>query len=66
VLACVGLLFVPRAFAALVVLLLAYQTVAAAFFVGATRYRVAWDFLLALLAGAALSSLVARLRERTP
>jgi hypothetical protein len=60
------LLFVPRAFAALIVLLLAYQTVCAAFFVGATRYRVAWDCLLALLAAAALSKLVEHLRERAP
>jgi hypothetical protein len=66
VLAAAGLLFVPRAFAALIVLLLAYQTVCAAFFVGATRYRVAWDCLLALLAAAALSKLVEHLRERAP
>jgi hypothetical protein len=50
----VGLLRVPRWFAALVLVLLAYETVAAMVFVGATRYRVAWDFLIALLAGPAL------------
>jgi hypothetical protein len=50
----VGLALVPRPFAALVLLLLAYETVAAMVFVGATRYRVAWDFLIALLAAAAL------------
>jgi 4-amino-4-deoxy-L-arabinose transferase-like glycosyltransferase len=63
-LAIVGLFLVPRAFAALAVLLLAYQTVCAAFFVGATRYRVAWDFLLAILAAAALERAVAWARER--
>jgi 4-amino-4-deoxy-L-arabinose transferase-like glycosyltransferase len=55
VLAVIGLFLVPRWFAALAVLLLAYQTAAALVFVGATRYRVAWDFLLALLATAALA-----------
>ena len=59
VLAAVGLLFVPRAFLALALLLLAYQTWAA-LFVGATRYRVACDFLLALLAAAALSQWLVR------
>ena len=50
----VGLLRVPRWFASLVLVLLAYETFAAMVFVGATRYRVAWDFLIALLAGTAL------------
>jgi 4-amino-4-deoxy-L-arabinose transferase-like glycosyltransferase len=50
----VGLAFVPRWFAALALALLAYETVAAMVFVGATRYRVAWDFLIAVLAAAAL------------
>jgi hypothetical protein len=53
-LAAAGLLFAPRAFAVLALLLLAYQTACAAAFVGATRYRIAWDFLLALLAAVAL------------
>jgi hypothetical protein len=57
VLAAAGLFVAPRAFAALALLLLGYQTVCAAFFVGATRYRVAWDFLLALLAAGALARL---------
>jgi 4-amino-4-deoxy-L-arabinose transferase-like glycosyltransferase len=60
----VGLALVPRAFAALVLLLLAYETVAAIVFVGATRYRVAWDFLIALLAAAALERGYARWRTR--
>jgi hypothetical protein len=45
-LALVGLARVPRHFVVLAVALLAYQTVIAFFFVGATRYRVPWDFLL--------------------
>ena len=53
----IGLAFVPRAFAALVLALLAYETLAAMVFVGATRYRIPWDFLLALLAGATLTHL---------
>jgi len=64
VLAAAGLFVAPRAFVALALLLLAYQTVCAAFFVGATRYRVAWDFLLALLAAAALARLATWVRER--
>jgi hypothetical protein len=63
-LAAVGLFVAPRAFVALALLLLAYQTGAALLFVGATRYRVAWDFLLALLAAAALQWLVKRVRTR--
>jgi hypothetical protein len=61
-LAAVGLFVAPRAFVALALLLLAYQTVAALVFVGATRYRVAWDFLLALLAAAAIERVIRRLR----
>jgi 4-amino-4-deoxy-L-arabinose transferase-like glycosyltransferase len=63
-LAFVGLFLVPRAFAVLAALLLAYQTAAALAFVGATRYRVAWDFLLALLAAAAIDAAVRRARVR--
>ena len=55
VLALASLLLVPRRFAALALALLAYQTLAAAGFAGATRYRVPWDFLLAVGAGAALA-----------
>jgi membrane protein implicated in regulation of membrane protease activity len=62
-LAIAGLFFVPRAFAVLCVLLLAYQTAVAMIFVGVTRYRVPWDFLLALLAAAALVALARRLRD---
>ena len=63
VLAVAGLFFVPRAFAALAVLLLAYQTAVAMIFVGVTRYRVPWDFLVCLLASAALLALVRRVTE---
>jgi 4-amino-4-deoxy-L-arabinose transferase-like glycosyltransferase len=51
-LALIGLFFAPRRFAALALLILAYQTLAAMVFVGATRYRISTDFLLALLAAA--------------
>ena len=50
-------------------LLLGYQTLVAMLFVGETRYRVPWDFLLALLAAAALVELDARraqARRRSP
>jgi 4-amino-4-deoxy-L-arabinose transferase-like glycosyltransferase len=51
-----GLWFAPRAFVVLALALLAYNTVAAAVFVGATRYRVAWDFVIALLGACALQA----------
>jgi 4-amino-4-deoxy-L-arabinose transferase-like glycosyltransferase len=63
-LAFVGLFVAARAFVALALLLLAYQTGAALLFVGATRYRVAWDFLLAILAAAALQWVAKRVRAR--
>jgi 4-amino-4-deoxy-L-arabinose transferase-like glycosyltransferase len=63
-LAAVGLFVAPRPFVALALLLLAYQTASALAFVGATRYRVAWDFLLAILAAAALARLAERMRSR--
>jgi hypothetical protein len=53
--AALGLLTAPRAFAALALLVFAYQSACAAVFVGATRYRIAWDFLLVLLATFALA-----------
>jgi 4-amino-4-deoxy-L-arabinose transferase-like glycosyltransferase len=64
-LAIIGIFVVPRAFAALVVLLLGYQSVVAMIFVGVTRYRVPWDFLVDLLAAAAFVAMAARLRART-
>jgi 4-amino-4-deoxy-L-arabinose transferase-like glycosyltransferase len=62
VLGAIGLFFVPRFFSALAVLLLGYQTLVAMLFVGETRYRVPWDFLIALLAGAAAIELARRRR----
>jgi len=64
VLAAAGLLVAPRAFAWLALLLLGYQTAAALAFVGATRYRVAWDFLVVLLAAAALARAAEWVQER--
>ena len=63
-LAAAGLILAPRAFVWLTLLLLGYQTACAAAFVGATRYRVAWDFLVALLATAALARAWAWAQER--
>ena len=63
VLGVIGLVVVPRRFAVLAVALLGYETLAAMVFAGATRYRVPWDFLLALAAGAALSWLLERWRR---
>jgi 4-amino-4-deoxy-L-arabinose transferase-like glycosyltransferase len=53
-LAVIGLFFVPVWFSSLAAVLLAYQTLVAMLFVGETRYRVPWDFLVALLASSAL------------
>jgi 4-amino-4-deoxy-L-arabinose transferase-like glycosyltransferase len=64
VLAAAGLLVAPRVFVWLALLLLAYQTVAALAFVGATRYRVAWDFLVVLLATAALARAAEWVQDR--
>ena len=63
-LAFVGLFVARRGFVALALALFAYNTAVALVFVGATRYRVAWDFLLALLAAAALARVAERLRSR--
>ena len=66
VLALLGLCVLPRRIAALFLALLAYNTLAALVFAGATRYRVPWDFLLALAAGAAVVWLLERWRPREP
>jgi 4-amino-4-deoxy-L-arabinose transferase-like glycosyltransferase len=60
----VGLFVAPRAFVVLALLVFAYQSLLAAIFVGATRYRVAWDFLIAILAAAALARAADWARER--
>ena len=57
-----GLAIVPRPFATLVLALLAYQTLVAMLFVGETRYRTPWDFLVAVCASAAVLELAERLR----
>jgi 4-amino-4-deoxy-L-arabinose transferase-like glycosyltransferase len=54
VLGLVGLFLLPRRVAFAFVGLLAYQTVLAMAFAGFTRYRVPWDFLIAIPAGAAV------------
>ncbi len=64
VLALAGILVVPRRFAVLAAALLAYQTLVAVGFAGDTRYRVPWDFLLALAAGAAIGRYAPRLARR--
>jgi len=63
-LAIAGLFLVPRRFAVLVLLLLGYQTIVAIGFAGETRYRVPWDFLLALSASVAVLHAFAWLAAR--
>ena len=65
-LALVGIFVAARGFVGLAFAVLAYQTLAAMVFVGATRYRVATDFLLALLAAAAIEWAFTRGRRRSP
>ncbi len=62
-LAAFGLRRIPRHFLALAVALVAYNTLAAMLFAGETRYRVPWDFLLAIPAGVALVALLDRRRR---
>ena len=59
-----GLFVVTLPFRVLALGFLAYSTFAAWIFAGTTRYRVAWDFVLALLAAAALEWLYERWRGR--
>jgi len=63
-LAFVGLFLTTRMFASLAVIFLLYNTAAAWVFAGTTRYRVPFDFVLALLAGAAIDRLLARRRYK--
>jgi len=65
VLALIGFFVIPRWIAALFLALLAYNTLAALVFAGATRYRVPWDFVLALAAGAAVVWLLDRRKAAT-
>jgi hypothetical protein len=60
-LAALGLLAAPRRFLSLALAVLAYQTLLAMAFAGATRYRVPWDFLLAVWAAAGLRAAFRRL-----
>jgi 4-amino-4-deoxy-L-arabinose transferase-like glycosyltransferase len=64
VLGLVGLFVVPRAIAGLALLLLGYETATAIVFIGETRYRVPWDFLIVLLASSAAVTLVSRIHAR--
>lgn len=64
-LALAGLALVPRRFAIVAITMLGYQTVVAMIFAGTTRYRIPWDFLLMLLAGATLARLLERRRRGT-
>ncbi len=64
VFALAGLFVLPRAFVVLALILLAYQTVIAMLFAGATRYRVPWDFLIALMAAAGIAAAGRWIRER--
>jgi len=63
-LALVGIFVAARGFVGLALAVLTYQTFAAVVFVGATRYRVATDFLLALLAAAAIEWALTTQRRR--
>ncbi len=63
-LAIAGLFCVPLAFRTLAIIFLLYETAAAWVFAGTTRYRVPWDFVLALLAAAALDRAWTWFRER--
>jgi 4-amino-4-deoxy-L-arabinose transferase-like glycosyltransferase len=64
VLALVGAFLVSRRFLALVLLLEAYSTLAAMAFAGTVRYRAPFDFLLALLAAAAIARALESWRRR--
>jgi hypothetical protein len=62
--ALVGVFVLPRSFVALALLMLGYQTLIAMLFAGATRYRVPWDFLVAILAAAGIAAIVERIARR--
>ncbi|MDQ2982243.1 MAG: glycosyltransferase family 39 protein [Actinomycetota bacterium] len=63
-LALFGIFVAARRFVGLALAVLAYQTLAGMVFVGATRYRVATDFLIALLAAGALEWALTRRQRR--
>jgi 4-amino-4-deoxy-L-arabinose transferase-like glycosyltransferase len=62
VLAIAGLFVVATPLRVLAVLFVGYETLAAWVFAGTTRYRVPWDFVLALLAAAAVERFLQRRR----
>ena len=64
VLALAGLFLAPRRFVALVISFEAYNTLMAMLFAGTVRYRVPWDFLLALLAAFPLARAWERVDRR--
>ena len=64
VLGVLGIILLPGRLALFGVALLAYQTLVAMGFAGATRYRVPWDFVIALAAGAAIWWAVDRWKRR--
>jgi hypothetical protein len=64
VLGVLGVWLLPGRLALLGAVLLAYQTLLAMGFAGATRYRVPWDFLIALAAAAAVWWALDRRRGR--
>jgi 4-amino-4-deoxy-L-arabinose transferase-like glycosyltransferase len=59
-----GIFVLPRSFVLLTAILLAYQTLVAMLFAGATRYRVPWDFLIAIMAAAGVAAAARWLRVR--
>ncbi len=63
-LAIAGLFFVPLTVRVLALIFVLYETAAAWVFAGTTRYRVPWDFVLALLAAAALDRAIQWLERR--
>ena len=56
----VAVTVVPSAFRALALIFVFHETAAAWVFARTTRYRVPWDFVLALLAAAAIDRLIGR------
>jgi hypothetical protein len=64
ILAFAGLFFVPLPFRVLAIIFALYETAGAWVFAGTTRYRVPWDFVLALLAAATIDRIARRLLER--
>jgi 4-amino-4-deoxy-L-arabinose transferase-like glycosyltransferase len=62
-LALIGIFVTAGWFVGLSLAVLAYQTVAAIVFVGATRYRIATDFVIALLAAGAIEWVLRRRRR---